>query len=96
MTKITPTLFFTATILIAPLAPALAFSTEEAPAGDSGAQIADPDEAFDQFANPDSGADGEATIELPAIAMPGDGSNDYPSPDTDDDLGVPPQQGDAN
>ena len=96
MTKITATLFFTATILLAPLAPAFAFSNEEAPVGDSGAQIADPDEAIDQFANPDPGADGEAAIELPEIEMPSDGANDHLSPDADDDAGVAPQQGEAN
>jgi len=57
-----------------------------------------PDQAIDQFANPDSGTAGEATIEVPPIAMPGDGSDDYLSPDADDDptAGVPPEQGAAN
>jgi len=99
MTKMAPiTLLFTGAILLAPLAPALAFSNEEAPTGDGGAQIADPDEAIDQFANPDSGTAGEATIEMPPIAMPGDGSNDYLSPDADDDpaAGVPAEPGAAN
>jgi hypothetical protein len=99
MTKITPvTLLFTGAMLLAPLAPALALSNEDAPAGDGGAQIADPDEAINHFANPDSGTEGEATIEVPAIAMPGDGSSDYLSPDADDDpaAGGPPEQGAAN
>jgi len=99
MTKIAPiALLFTGAILLAPLAPAFAFSNEEAPTGDGGAQIADPDQAIDQFANPDSGTAGEATIEVPPIAMPGDGSDDYLSPDADDDptAGVPPEQGAAN
>ena len=99
MTKIAPiTLLFAGAMLLAPLAPALAISNEEAPTGDGGAQIADPDQAIDQFANPDSGTAGEATIEVPPIAMPGDGSDDYLSPDADDDptAGVPPEQGAAN
>ena len=54
MTKIAPiTLLLTGAILLAPLAPAFAISNEEAPTGDGGAQIADPDEAIDHFANPD-------------------------------------------
>ena len=99
MTRIAPiTLLLTGAILLAPLAPALAISNEEAPAADSGAQIADPDEAIDHFANPDSSTEGEATIEVPPIAMPGDGSNDFLSPDADDDpaVGAPPEQGAAN
>ena len=99
MTKIAPiTLLFTGAILLAPLAPALAFSNEEAPTGDGSAQIADPDEAIDHFASPDSGTEGEATIEVPPIAMPGDGSNDDLSPDADDDsaTAVSPEQGAAN
>ena len=99
MTKIAPTtVLFTGAILLAPIAPALAFSNEEAPTADSGAQIADPDEAINHFANPDTGTEGEATIELPAIAMPGDGSNDYLSPDADDDPAAdgPPEPGAAN
>ena len=67
-------------MLLAPLAPALAISNEEAPTGDGGAQVADPDEAIDHFANPDSST-GEATIEVPPIAMPSDGSDDFLSPD---------------
>ena len=99
MTKIVPiTVLFTGAMLLAPLAPASAFSSEEAPTTDSGAQIADPDQAIDQFANPDSGTNGEATIEVPPIAMPDDGANDYLSPDADDEpaAGVPPGQGEAN
>jgi hypothetical protein len=99
MTKIAPmTLLFAGAMLAAPLAPAVAFSNEDAPTGDGGAQIADPDEAIDQFANPDSGTEGEATIEVPPIAMPGDGSSDYLSPDVDDDpaADAPPEQGSAN
>jgi hypothetical protein len=99
MTKITPiTSLFVGAMLLAPLAPALAFSNEDSPTGDSGAQIADPDEAIDHFANPDSGTEGAATIEVPAIAMPGDGSDGYLSPDANDDpsAGVPSDQGAAN
>jgi hypothetical protein len=99
MTKIAPiTLLFTGAILLAPLVPALAFSNEQAPTGNGGVQIADPDEAIDRFANPDSGTEGDVTIEVPSIAMPGDGSNDYLSPDADDDPAaeVPPGQGSAN
>ncbi|HKP23976.1 MAG TPA: hypothetical protein VJV39_08930 [Dongiaceae bacterium] len=97
MTRIAPIpLLFAAAILLTPFAPALAISNEEAPAGDDGAQVADPDDAIDQFANPDSGTGGDATIEVPPIAMPDDGSNDYLSPDADDDPAVPPQQGEAN
>ena len=92
MTRIAPvTLLFTGAILLAPLAPALAFSNEEAPTTDGGAQIADPDDMIDDFINPDAGADGAATIEVPPIAMPHDGSDDYLSPDEDDDaVAVPP------
>ena len=99
MTKIAPiTSLFVGAMLLAPLAPAFAFSNEDSPTGDGGAQIADPDEAIDHFANPDSGTEGAATIEVPAIAMPGDGSDDYLSPDADDDpsAGVSPVQGAAN
>jgi hypothetical protein len=98
MTRIAPiALLFGGAILLAPLAPALAFSHEEAPTGDGGAQIADPDDAIDQFANPDSGTGGDATIEVPPISMPDDGSGDYLSPDVDDDdPAAPPQQGEAN
>jgi hypothetical protein len=99
MTTIAPfTLLLTGAILLAPLAPALAISNEDAPTGDGGTQIADPDEAIDHFANPDTGTDGEATIEVPPIAMPGDGFNDDLSPAADDDptAGAPPEQGAAN
>ena len=98
MTRIAPiALLFAGAILLAPLAPALAFSNEEAPTGDGGAQIADPEDAIDQFANPDSGTGGDATIEVPPIAMPDDGTGDYLSPDADDDdPAAPPQQGEAN
>jgi len=96
MTRIAPiTLLFAGAILLAPLTPALAFSNEEAPTGDGGAQIADPHEAIDHFANPNSSA-GEATIEVPPIAMPDDGSGDYLSPDADDDPAAAPEQGAAN
>ena len=98
MTRIAPiALLFAGAILLASLAPALAFSNEEAPTGDGGAQIADPDDAIDQFANPDSGTGGDATIEVPPIAMPDDGTGDYLSPDADDDdPAAPPQQGEAD
>jgi hypothetical protein len=98
MTKIAPiALLFAGAVLTAPLTPALAFSNEEAPTADGGAQIADPDEAINHFADPDSGTEGEATIEVPPIVMPGDGSGDYLSPDADDDpADVTPEQGAAN
>jgi hypothetical protein len=97
MTRIAPiALLFAGTILLAPLAPALAFSNEEAPTADDGAQIADPDDAIDQFANPDSGTGSDATIEVPPIAMPDDGTGDYLSPDADDDPTAAPEQGAAN
>ena len=98
MTKIAPiNLLFAGAMLLAPLAPALAISNEEAPTGDGGAQIADPDEAIDHFANPNSST-GEATIEVPPIAMPSDGSDDFLSPDSDDDpaADAPSEQGAAN
>jgi hypothetical protein len=97
MTRIAPiALLFAGAVLLAPLAPALAFSNEEAPTADDGAQIADPDDAIDQFANPDSGTGGDATIEVPPITMPDDGSGDYLSPDADDDPAAAPEQGAAN
>jgi hypothetical protein len=70
--------------------PAWAISTESSDDSGSGAAVADPDDQMDGIANPDPGTDGSATIDLPPIDMPGD-SEDYTSPDSDDD-----QSGDSS
>jgi hypothetical protein len=83
-------------ILLSPVTAAWAISTESSDDSGSGAAVTDPDDQIDQIANPNSGTDGtddtdgSATINLPPIDMPGD-SEDYTSPDADDD-----QSGDSS
>lgn len=101
MIKIAPfAAFLTGAILLAPVAPAFAISTEDAPTNPDGTAVTDPDESPDDTANPDYGTDGSATIEVPPIDMPGD-SDDYSPPDSEDDPAdnpagdAPPTQGDS-
>ncbi|HEV8391423.1 MAG TPA: hypothetical protein VGQ35_16350 [Dongiaceae bacterium] len=75
-----------AAIVLSPLHVALAISTESATdsSGDN-APIADPDDQLDEMANPDSGTEGSATIEMPPIDMPGDSGDYAPPSDSEDD-----------
>jgi hypothetical protein len=77
-------------ILLSPVNAAWAISTESSDDSSGGTAVADPDDQMDEIANPSSGTDGSATIDLPPIDMPGD-SDDYTSPDADDD-----QSGDSS
>ena len=70
-------------ILLSPVNAAWAISTESTDDSSGGTSVADPDDQIDEMANPDSGTDGSATLDLPPIELPGD-SEDYTSPDSDD------------
>ncbi len=87
MIKIAPVAALLAgAFLLSPLHVALAISTESATDEFGGkAQVADPDDQLDELANPDSGAGGSATIELPPIDMPGDSEDYAPPSDLEDD-----------
>jgi hypothetical protein len=71
-------------ILLSPVNAAWAISTESTDDSSGGTSVADPDDQIDQIANPDSGTDGSATLNFPPIELPGD-SEDYTSPDSEDD-----------
>jgi hypothetical protein len=94
MIKVAPFVaLLTGAILLSPMNAAWAISTESSDDSSGGAAVADPDDQIDEIANPNSGTDGtdgSATIDLPPIDMPGD-SDDYTSPDADDD-----QSGDSS
>lgn len=70
-------------ILLSPIDPARAVTTESTDDAGAAAAATDPDDQVDETANPNSATDGSATIDLPPIDMPGD-SDDYTSPDEDD------------
>src|SRR5262249_10783673 len=76
-------------LLLSPVHSAFAISSESADDSSGGANVADPDDQMDQIANPDSGTDGSATIEIPPIDVPGD-SDDYTPPESEDDSGDVP------
>jgi hypothetical protein len=73
-------------VLIAPVASALADSTEPASGNtDNSAQPADPDDPIGDIATPNPATDGSATIALPPIDVPDGDSGDYSPPESDDD-----------
>ena len=84
--------------MVAPVVPtALAVSTEDAPAtSDGSSAVVDPDNLMNQFVNPTGDTGGDATIAVPAIQVPGEDSDDYLPPDSDDDSddGVTSRQSD--
>jgi len=102
MIKIAPlAAFLVGAILLAPVAPAFAVSTEDAPTNPDGTAVADPDESPDDTVNPDYDTGGSATIEVPPIDAPGEDSGDYSPPDSEDDPAddpagdAPPAQDDS-
>jgi hypothetical protein len=91
MIKVAPFVaLLAAAVLLSPVNAAWAISTESTDESTGGAAVTDPDDQIDEIANPNSSADGSddtdgsATINLPPIDMPGD-SEDYTSPDSDDE-----------
>ena len=79
-------LLLLAAMALTPISQASAFSTESGGVNSDGSsQIADPDEALDQIADPGSGTSGDATIELPNA-----GSFNPSSSTSDSQAQVPP------
>jgi hypothetical protein len=69
--------------------PAFAISSESTDDSTDGANVTDPDSQIDEITNPGDGTDGNATIEVPPVDVPGD-SDDYTPPDSEDDSGDVP------
>jgi hypothetical protein len=79
-------LLLLAAMALTPISQAWAFSTESGGVNSDGSsQIADPDEALDQIADPGSGTGGDATIDLPNTGL-----YNSPSSTSDSQMQVPP------